>query len=77
MFDALCQISEDGNTVTDRDHEQIFSDTVPYVEPKNNFIFETHNSDIKLQTVLALLLAHAVQRRSQSDMLSVIDASSQ
>jgi hypothetical protein len=75
IFDAL------GSLYT-RLQEHIEQETQPQTdedvetEPpamKNNFLFETHNSDIKLQTIMALFLAHAVQRRSQADMLQTID----
>jgi hypothetical protein len=55
--------------------EQLMVDISEEAGMKNNFIFETHNSDIKLQTTMALFLAHPVQRRSQSDMLQTIDVS--
>ena len=87
--EELCDCSANGllaSTSSDRDTggtreaadsvSAVADDKDQSVLCNNNFIFETHPSQIKLFTIMCLLLAHPVQRDAQDELGQRLDCSS-
>ena len=67
-------IHDKSNSETLQSTYEVLHDLISTADGRNNFLFETHPSNMRLHGILPLLLAHAMQREVQENITEKLSA---